>query len=88
MENYFGTSDGDDALVLAVREKLDRIAGLERDIESLLARFSHSHDPVRRAAEHFARSLQVLQATIETAVRKNAENPELGDHPPRTMDVS
>jgi hypothetical protein len=48
----------------------------DKAMQGLLADLSRDHGPVEHAYKKY---------TIQTAIQKDTENPERGDHPPKTI---
>jgi hypothetical protein len=65
-----------------------KIGDLEKEISDLSDRLTHGDEAVRHATQHFLRSFRTLAATLRTASDRNIDNPERGDHPPKTINSS
>jgi hypothetical protein len=57
----------------------------DKAMQGLLADLSRDHGPVEHAYKKYRDSLESLRHTIQTAIQKDTENPERGDHPPKTI---
>lgn len=74
--------DEDRPEISSIRRKLDEIGS---EVEALAGALTHGDEVVLHAKTHFENAVRALLATLRTANRKNAENPERGDHPPRSI---
>jgi hypothetical protein len=74
--------------IAQMAEIFEQLEEMENCIESLLSKLTKDQGPVKKAYDRFKTASDVLQATLKTCIEKDEENPERGDMPPKSIEVS